>query len=129
MRHTKALFFRESYLGASMLQNVGVAIALLIEGWLGSLLGPRSSQAVLGAMSEAGLFTLALFALLGAAAHAIAATLVRSQGKKSVSEAAPSAARPHVVRAVGKPVYVLIWVVAGYFMAATVLLGLGASKW
>jgi small-conductance mechanosensitive channel len=80
-------------------------------------------------MSEAGLVTLALFALLGAAAHVIAATLVRSQGKKAVSEAAPSAARPHVVRAVGKPVYVLIWVVAGYFMAATVLLGLGANTW
>src|ERR1700722_17175429 len=65
MRPKKALFFRESYLGAIMLQSVGVAIASLIEGWLGSLLGPRSSQSVLGGMSEAGLSTLALFALLG----------------------------------------------------------------
>jgi small-conductance mechanosensitive channel len=129
MRRTNALFFRESYLGAIMLQSVGVAIASLIEGWLGSLLGPRSSHSVLAGMTEAGLLTLALFALLGVAAHAIAATLMRSQGKKAVSEAAPSAARPHVVRAVGKPVYVLIWVVAGYFMAATVLLGLGANTW
>jgi small-conductance mechanosensitive channel len=112
-----------------MLQSVGVAIASLIEGWLGSLLGPRSSQSVLGSMSEAGLLTLALFALLGVAAHAIAATLVRSRGKEAASEAAPSVARPHIVRAVAKPVYLLIWVVAGYFMATTVLLGLGANTW
>jgi small-conductance mechanosensitive channel len=112
-----------------MLQSVGVAIASLIEGWLGSLLGPRSSQSVLGGMSEGGLVTLALFAFLGVVAHVIAATLVRTHRNKAVSEAASSAARLHVVRAVGKPVYVLIWVVAGYFMAATVLLGFGANTW
>jgi small-conductance mechanosensitive channel len=84
---------------------------------------------MLGAMSEAGLLTLALFALLGVAAHAIALTLVRTHGKKAVSRGGAPAARPHVVRAVGKPVYVLIWVVAGYFMASTVLLGFGANTW
>jgi small-conductance mechanosensitive channel len=108
-----------------MLQSVGPAIASLIEGWLGSLLGPRSTQPVLGPLSEAGLMTLVLFALLGLAGQAVAAAVVRFHGRAHLDDAAT---RPHVVRALGKPAYVLIWVVAGYLMASTVVHALGSNE-
>jgi small-conductance mechanosensitive channel len=104
--------------------SIGPAAAALVEGWLESLLGSSVMTPALGSLTWAGIGVTLIFASLGLLAQSIAAAILRASARP---RGADPTVRPHVGRALGKPVYALIWIAAAYFMAAPLVVALGPS--
>jgi small-conductance mechanosensitive channel len=98
-----------------------------VQGWMGNLLGPSAGQLVLGRLTWGGLVTAVLFLALALLAHWLAAWLVRRPMRAQPAGTADRSASTHLMKAVGKPVYFLIWLVSLYFVLSTLLLAVGSG--
>ena len=99
----------------------------LVQGWMRDLLGARAGQLVLGRLTWGGVVTAVLFVALALLAHWLAAWLVRRSMRAQPAGTAQRSARTHLMTAVGKPVYFLIWLVSLYFVLSTLLLAVGSG--
>ncbi|HET9108847.1 MAG TPA: mechanosensitive ion channel domain-containing protein [Steroidobacteraceae bacterium] len=108
-------------------RSVAAWATALVQGWMRDLLGARAGELVLGRLTWGGVVTALIFVALALLAHIIAAVLVRRPMQTRPSEAADPGSRTHVLKAIGKPLYLLIWLVSAYFVLSTLLLALGSS--
>lgn len=107
--------------------SVAAWATALVQGWMRDLLGVRAGELVLGRLTWGGVVTAVIFVALAVLAHAIAAMLVRRPIKSQPSEVADPGGRTHLLKSIGKPLYLLIWLFSAYFVLSTLLLALGSS--
>ena len=107
--------------------SVAAWATALVQGGMRDLLGARAGELALGRLTWGGVATAVLFVALALLAHTIAAVLVRRPMRTRPSEPADPGSRTHVLKAIGKPIYLLIWLVSAFFVLSTLLLALGSS--
>jgi small-conductance mechanosensitive channel len=107
--------------------SVAAWATALAQGSMRGLLGPKAEQLVLGRLTWGDILTAVIFVLLALIAHAIAAGLLHRPAPAGRSGKADSSGRARLLRAVGKPLYFLIWLVSSYFVLSTLLLALGSG--
>jgi len=101
----------------------------LVQGWMRDLVGPRAGQLVLGRLTLGGVLTALLFVALALIAHSVAAALIRRPMRTQPAQAAADPSdRTHLLRAFGKPLYFLIWLVCLYFVLSTLMLAVGSGE-
>ncbi|MGH8291591.1 MAG: mechanosensitive ion channel family protein [Steroidobacteraceae bacterium] len=113
--------------GEQPLHSLATSATALVQGWMRDALGGRAEHPVLGQLTWGGVLTAVLFVALALLAHAIAASLIRRSKQAPPSRVADPDARAHLLQALGKPVYLLIWLVSSYFVLSTLLIALGSG--
>lgn len=111
----------------SPLLSIAPSLSLL-QDLMRALLGARADQPIIGALSWGVLVTMLIFAAFALIAHTVAAILVRAAAHRPSQGSVSQSTRSDVLQAVGKPAYTLIWMVALYFMSASLLLALGSNE-
>ncbi len=113
--------------GQHVPHSVGAWATALVQGWMRDLLGARAEPLVMGRLTWGGVVTAVLFVALAAIAHSIAAALIRRPMRTWPPETANPGGRTHLLKAIGKPLYFLIWLVSFYFVLSTLLLAVGSG--
>lgn len=114
-------------LGQQLPHSWAVSATALVQGWMRDALGARAATPVLGRLTWGGVLTAVLFVALALVAHAIAAALIRRAKRAPPADANDTTARTRLMIAIGKPLYLLIWLVSAYFVLSTLLLALGSG--
>ena len=99
------------------------ALTALLERWVDRVGGFAAEQPLAGAVTVADISIAALYLGIALALNAALAFVLRSRRKASVAEAKPSW-HHRAYLALGKPLYVLIWVYGAYLAAIPILLKL-----
>jgi len=107
-----------------LLDGLSSALATLLNNWIKRLFGPNANNTVLGFMTWADLGVMLCFVLLLLVVNGMAAAIVRHKMKQTQAAAERKVLQHHVFGALGKPLYVLIWVYGIYFAASPLLLKL-----
>ena len=107
-----------------LLDGLSSALATLLSNWIKRLFGPNANNTVLGFMTWADLGVMVCFVLLLLVVNGMAAAIVRHKMKQTQAAAERKVLQHHVFGALGKPLYVLIWVYGIYFAASPLLLKL-----
>ncbi len=113
----------EISLGKNFLSELATGLNALAAGLLEKIFGAGLNHSVLGPITLTDVATAIFFILLVLLANGGAALLLR-QKIKAVDEPEPKKWRRRVVRALGKPLYLLIWICGIYFAATPLLLKL-----
>ena len=99
----------------------------IVQRWMQDLLGPRAGEVVVGQLTWGGVLTAVLFIAVALLAHWIAALLIRRPMREQPSETARPGGKTHLLKAIGKPVYFLIWLVSAFFVLSTLLLAVSSG--
>ena len=99
------------------------AITTLLNNWIKRLLGPGADNTVVGVITWADSAVMLCYVILLLVVSALAAAIVRHHTKRTAA-AEGEGLQHHVFRALGKPLYVLIWAYGIYFAATPLLLKL-----
>ncbi len=113
--------------GKSFLDAVGSSIPGLIDGGMEWLFGPGVQARVFGAVSWADLGAVLCLVLLVLLAHGVSAWVLGSRIRVAETELREAGWRGQLLRAMGKPFYLLIWIYGGYLAATPLLLRLPAT--
>jgi len=111
--------------GHNYLDELAVNLAALFSNAMKSLFGTGASHPVLGPVTWADLGASAFLILLIMLAHALAAAVLRRKTKEAKADA--KELKHHFFGALGKPLYLLIWVYGIYLAATPLLLKLPAA--
>lgn len=103
------------------------AMTSLLNGWSASLLGSRATEIVFGTVTWAQMSITVSMLLLTLLVNFIIAVIVWRRSKTAAPGVESGALRPHVFRALSKPVYVLIWALGLYFASMPLLSTLGSD--
>ncbi|MGH8318398.1 MAG: mechanosensitive ion channel family protein [Steroidobacteraceae bacterium] len=93
------------------------AVTSLLNSWIASALGPQANHIVFATVTWADMSVTLSVLLLTLVVNVLVAAIVWRRSKVPSPSAEGSALRPHVFRALGKPVYILIWTF-GLYLAA-----------
>jgi small-conductance mechanosensitive channel len=110
----------KTMIGKNFLDTLASGLAGLISNGLKEFFGPEMDRTVLGAITWADLAVTLCLALLVLLAHGLAAAFLRRKTKATAGTQSKSL-QHHVFGALGKPLYVLIWIF-GIYIAVTPLL-------
>ena len=99
--------------------GVAASLAGLLRRWAVRLIGESGHQNVIGSISWADLGAVLGVILLALIANGLVAWYLRRKTRSAAASGAQSL-RHHVIGALGKPLYALIWV-CGFYVAATSL--------
>jgi small-conductance mechanosensitive channel len=114
--------------GKSFLDAVGRALAGLVGDGMERLFGPAVRNRVVGEVSWVDLGTVVCLVLLVLVAHAVCAWVVRVRIRVAEEKTEGVGWRGQFFRAVGKPLYLLIWVCGGYLAVSPLLAKLPATE-
>ncbi|MGH7976242.1 MAG: mechanosensitive ion channel family protein [Limisphaerales bacterium] len=120
-----------SLTGKDFLDGFSAELTTLLGGWLKKLFGPGADNPVFGSMTWADLGVMLCFVLLVLFLNLVTVAYVRRKMKQSKpSDATPDAKgmQHHVFDALGKPLYLLIWIYGIYFAATPLLLKLNPDE-
>jgi len=90
------------------------ALTSLLSGWMEQLFGPGTEAPVFGTITWADLGAVLVFVLLVLLLNLVASGYVRHQLKKAASATDEKKLQHHVFSALGKPLYVPIWIYGIY---------------
>lgn len=110
--------------GKDFLDGFSTALTRLLSQWLERLFGPGTNQVAFGAITWADLGVMLCFVLLVLFLNLVAAGYVRHRLKKTAAAPDDKNLQHHVFGALGRPIYVLIWIYGIYFAATPLLLKL-----
>ncbi len=113
--------------GKESMNQFFAGLTALIGRGLEDLLGTGANATIFGEFTRIDLGTVLCLALLVLLANALAAVLFR----RKIRQAAATADKElhhHVFEALGRPLYVLIWIYGGYLAATPMLLKLPADR-
>lgn len=107
--------------GKDYLDNLATALTALLEHWTEQIFGPAVTQPVWGSVTWADLIVMLCFVALVLAVNGFAAAFLRRKERQPADKPETQALRHHILNALGKPLYLLIWIY-GVYLAATPLL-------
>jgi small-conductance mechanosensitive channel len=111
-----------SLTGRDLIDQLANSLTLLLRDWVRNLLGPRADHTLIGSITWADADATLCFLVLALFIHGIAAVLIHRHVTAKMPAADGKALQPHVLRALGTPLYVLIWAYGLYFAATPLLL-------
>lgn len=114
------MIMNSSLAGKGAFDGFSAALATLLSDWIKRLLGPNADNAVFGSITWADMAAMLCLVLLVLIVNGLAAAILRHQTERPKTAEAKHL-RHHVLRALGTPLYVLIWTY-GIYLAATPLL-------
>ena len=114
-----------SLTGKDFLDSLTAGLTALLNGWMQNFFGPGANTIVFGAVTWADLAVTLCFVLLVLFINVLAVAFVRRKIKQS-KPAGPATEtvemQHHVFHALGKPLYLLIWIYGVYFAITPLLL-------
>jgi len=116
-----------SFAGKDFLDAFTAGLTALLTGWMRPLFGAGANRIVFGSVTWADLAVTFYFVLLVLVANGLALAFVRRklrQTKLADAAAEAKGMQHHVFDALGKPLYLLIWIYGVYFAATPLLLKL-----
>ncbi len=113
--------------GKDLLDGFSTSLTTLLGGWLKQGFGPGADNPVFGAVTWADLGVMLCFVLLVLFVNLVALAYVRRKLKQSATAPEDQKMSHHVFTALGKPLYVLIWIYGIYFAATPLLLKLNPN--
>ena len=114
--------------GKDFLDGFSTALTRLLSQWMERLFGPGADQTVFGSVTWADLGVILCFVLLVLFLNLVALAYVRHKLKQAAAEPEDKKLQHHVFGALGKPLYVLIWVYGIYFAATPLLVKLNPDE-
>jgi small-conductance mechanosensitive channel len=114
--------------GQDLLDAFSTALTTLISRWLERLFGPGINELAVGSVTRADLGVMLCLVLLVLVLNGVAAGYVRHTLKEAVAAPDEKKLQHHVFGALGKPLYVLIWIYGIYFAATPLLLRLNPGE-
>ena len=111
--------------GKDFLDTLTSGLAALFSGGLKELFGARLDNSVLGSITGTDLAVTVCLVLLALLVNGLAAAFLRRKTKKAKADA--KELKRHVFGALGKPLYLLIWILGIYIAATPLLLKLPAD--
>ncbi len=108
--------------GKDFIDELAASLAALISNGLERLFGPGIQNPVLGPFSWADLGVTVCFLLFVLLVNGLAAAFLRHKIRKAAAQPEAKGWHHHFLSAVGKPVYLLIWVYGVYFAALPLLM-------
>ena len=106
---------------AKILDDVATRVSVYLSDWLGSWLGPWVNQTAIGEVTWAELLIFALCVIVLLVVHASAAYLFHRKKRSAARRPETKSWHPHLLDALGKPLYLLIWIVGIYVASAPLL--------
>jgi small-conductance mechanosensitive channel len=79
------------------------------------------ARPLIGPLTAGDAVNTAIYAVAAGVIHIVAATLIRRRAAHSPPTSAVGSARPHVIHAVGKPLYLIIWLYALHLASDPIL--------
>lgn len=110
--------------GKDFLDGFSASLTALLNQWMENLFGPGADATVFGSVTWGDLGVMLCFVLLVLFLNGVAAGIVRHKLKQTAAAPADQKLQHHVFGALGKPLYVLIWIYGIYFAATPLLLKL-----
>ncbi len=111
--------------GKDFMDKFSAALSSLLNNWLQRLFGPDASNTVFASITWADLGVMLCFVLLVLLVNSIAAAFVRHRLKQTTSSPVKGGQlQHHFFGALGKPLYVVIWIYGIYFVIMPLLLKL-----
>jgi len=114
--------------GRGFLDAAGSGLVGLIDGGMEWLFGPGVRTRVFGAVSWEDLGAVLCLVLLVLVVNGMSAWVVRNRIRAAEADSSKAGWRGQLFRAIGKPLYLLIWVCGGYLAATPLLLKLPATE-
>jgi small-conductance mechanosensitive channel len=111
--------------GNNFLDSFTAGLTALLTGWIEDLFGPAANRAVFGSVTWADLAVTLCFVLLVLLVNLAALAFVRRkirQTRPADATAEGKGLQHHVFDALGKPLYLLIWIYGVYFALTPLLL-------
>jgi small-conductance mechanosensitive channel len=108
--------------GKQFLDAVASSLTALVARGLESLFGPSVTAPRFGGFSLSDFAIFFCFLLVVMVLHALAAAFLRHRRRKAEAHPAAKEWGPPLVHAVGKPLYLLIWIYGIYFAATPIFL-------
>jgi len=113
-----------SLTGKDYLDGFSNALTTLLGGWMKQLFGPVAEVPVFGTVTWADLGVMLCFGLVFLLLNGVAAGYVRHKLKQAAKKPEDKKLQHHVFGALGRPLYVLIWIYGIYFAATPLLVKL-----
>ena len=110
-----------------LLDTIATSLTSLFSALVEAVFGPGAGAAAFGAVTWADLGAVGLLLVLTLLAHGASAAFLRHKARRAES-ASKEAGQHHVFGALGRPLYVLIWIYSAYLVAAPLLGKLPASS-
>lgn len=110
--------------GKDFLDGFSSALATLLNQWMQRLFGATADHPVFGAVTRADLGVVFCFVVFVLVVNGLAAAFVRRKLKLAAADPDGKTMQHHVFNALGKPLYVLIWIYGIYFAATPLLIKL-----
>ena len=105
------------------MDKIIAALTALLEQWINRACGTAVEQPLLGQITGTDIIVVAIYLAFALLLNAALALILRRRRKASVADAKPSW-HHRAYLALGKPLYILIWVYGGYLAATPILLKL-----
>lgn len=106
------------------LERISTALSTFLEAGISRLAGPDADHAAFGPFTWADLAVMLCFLLAALLLHIAAAAIVRRQARPNAPQASGKTLRHHVLGALGRPLYAVIWIYGVYFADTPLLLKL-----
>jgi len=106
------------------LDRISTALSTFLESAIGRVFGPDVNHGAFGPFTWADLAVLLCFLLAALLLNLAAAAIVRRRAKPTAPQATGNAFRHHVLGALGRPLFVVIWIYGVYFACTPLLLKL-----
>jgi len=114
--------------GKDFLDALAASLTTLLSGVMERLFGPGVHNAVFGSVSWADMGVMLCFLLVVLLVNGLAASLLRRKIRQATAEPDSKAWHRHFLGALGKPLYLLIWVYGIYLAATPLFLRFPASE-
>ncbi len=119
-----------SIIGKDYLDGLSTALTTWLSGWMKQWLGPGAENPVFGKVTWADLGVVLGFVLFVLILNGVAAGIVRHKLKQTAVAREGKKWQHHIFGALGRPLYVLIWIYGIYFAMTPLLLKLDSdSAW
>ncbi len=113
--------------GKDFLDEISTSLTTLLGGWLKQWFGPCADNPVFGSVTWADLGVMLCFVLLVLFLNLVALAYVRRKLKQTSDAPEDKKMSHHVFNALGKPLYILIWIYGIYFAITPLLLKLNPN--
>lgn len=113
--------------GKDFLDEFSTALTALLGDWIKEIFGPGAKTPVFGSVTWVDLGVVLAFVLVVLLLNLVAAGIVRQKMKPAATAPEGRKLSRHVFGALGKPLYVLIWIYGIYFAATPLLLKLNPN--
>jgi small-conductance mechanosensitive channel len=109
--------------------SFALSLAGFLRGGIERLGGPGTEQVALGALTWADLGVAALFILLALLVNSLLALFFHRKIREAVGRTGTGGAGHHYLRALGRPVHVLVWIYGAYLALTPLLPREGGGGW